>query len=290
MIGFDWGTSTLRAYRLGARGEILERREAALGIARVQDGDFAGALTTVAGDWLGPEKPVVLAGMIGSRQGWREAPYASCPADAAAIAAATIPIDLPGGARGRIVPGVMARDAHGVPDVMRGEETQILGLLPVIGPGEALVCLPGTHSKWVRVGEGRILGFRTFFTGEMFDLLGNRSMLASVFTGEEACEDSFAAGFRRAAAEGGLLNHVFGIRAAVLAGDLPAAAGRSFLSGLLIGHELASAEAKGPVHVVGGEALAGRYGRALDLAGIGWTAHGESVTARGLWEIGQRIG
>lgn len=291
MIGFDWGTSTLRVYRLGDGGAILERREAPLGISKVQDGDFAGACVRTAGDWLHPAETIVLAGMIGSRQGWREAPYAACPADAASIAAASIAIDLPGGARGRIVPGVMGRDGDGVPDVMRGEETQILGLLPVLGDGPATVCLPGTHSKWVSVKGGRILGFRTFFTGEIFDLIGNHSMLARVFTGDGPVEEGvFEAGLRRSAAEGGLLHHIFGVRASILAGDLAAAAGRSFLSGLLIGHELRGAAPAGPVHLVGGEALAGRYARALDLFGIGSVMHGEAVTARGLWEIGCRIG
>jgi 2-dehydro-3-deoxygalactonokinase len=131
LIGLDWGTTSLRAYRIAAGGAVLERREAARGILSVAGGAFAEALAEVADDWLAaePRAPVLASGMIGSRQGWREVPYADCPAGAAELARGLAEVVGPGGCTVRLVPGLQARDAGGVPDVMRGEETQILGEL-----------------------------------------------------------------------------------------------------------------------------------------------------------------
>ena len=131
MIAVDWGTSSLRAYRLDGAGAVRERRAAAAGILTVKEGDFAGALAAVIGDWLAGDKdvPVYLSGMIGSRQGWVEAPYVPCPADLSQLVAGLTPVDLDdAGRRGWIAPGLTARNQFGEPDVMRGEEVQLLGL------------------------------------------------------------------------------------------------------------------------------------------------------------------
>ena len=176
MIAVDWGTSGFRAYRLDEAGGIRETRTAPAGILTVAAGGFPAALEARLGDWL-DDTPIVMSGMIGSRQGWREAPYVECPADAAAIARGLLPVEWAAGRRGWIVPGLSCRDAAGIPDVMRGEETQILGALAALPPADAVICLPGTHSKWARVSDGRILSFATAMTGEVFAVLRRHSIL-----------------------------------------------------------------------------------------------------------------
>lgn len=292
MIAIDWGTSSFRGYRLDADGRVLERREAPLGILAVEGGRFAEALDTQVGDWIRARPAaVVMSGMIGSRQGWREAPYARTPAGADEIAAALVEVSVENGTRAWIVPGVMTCSADGVHDVMRGEETQILGALPALGPGHHTLCLPGTHSKWVVVVDGRIDSFTTHMTGEMFAVLTRHSILGRTMP-EGAPEDAeaFAHGLARADADGGLLHHLFGVRAQMLAGVLPEAGSRDFLSGLLIGHECRSVAPRGVVHLLGAPALAGRYRLALQR--MGCTVHlleTDAVT-RGLWHVAKARG
>src|SRR5581483_916864 len=147
LIAIDWGTSSLRAWRMGGSGDILDRRRDGLGILKVEDRAFAAAFEKVVGDWTkaSPDVPVLMAGMIGSRQGWVEAPYANCPATVEMLGQHLA--EVPAYARVRTVPGLARREAGEAPDVMRGEETQIFGL----GLYNALAILPGTHSKWTSV-------------------------------------------------------------------------------------------------------------------------------------------
>lgn len=290
MIGIDWGTSRFRAYRLGEYGAVLARREADLGVALLQAADFPLVLEREIGDWLGETAgPVVLAGMVGSRQGWIEAPYLACPADAARIAAHTIAVELPRGGAARIVPGLIARDAQGRPDVLRGEETQLIGLMATLGPRAATVCLPGTHSKWADVAGGAIRGFATHMTGEMYDLILNRSMIGRVAAEGPPDDRAFAAGIARAREGDGLLHQLFGARAAVLAGDLAGAALPSYLSGLLIGHEVFTIAPPSEVHVLAGADLAERYAQALAICGVRTILHDADLAAAGLWRIGQAL-
>jgi 2-dehydro-3-deoxygalactonokinase len=295
MIGIDWGTSSLRAYRLALDGAVRERREApARGIMAIAPGGFAAALREAVGDWIaGGEDRVLLCGMVGSRQGWVEAPYLPCPAGLAELAAATVPVPFDDPlARVRLVPGLLARDAAGVPEVMRGEETQALGLLGATDNGaEATLCLPGTHCKWVRVAaDGRIAGFATHMTGEVFAALSAHTILARTMDAAAAAHPgAFDRGVARARQRGGLLHHLFGVRALGLTGELADQEAASYLSGLLIGHEVAAALEAGvapPIHLAGAEALAARYARALAGFGIPHRAHDPDAAARGLALIG----
>ncbi len=293
MIGIDWGTSSFRAYRLAPEGTVREHREAPLGILAVPNGDFAAALDGAVGDWIAAgETELILAGMIGSRQGWVEAPYCPCPAGAVEIAAATIAIPHPR-ARIRLVPGLSARDPAGVPEVMRGEETQILGVLDVVGDAPATLCLPGSHAKWVQVERGRIQGFATHFTGEAFAALSQHTILArTIAAGGGHDPAAFARGIARAKQPGGLLHHLFGLRASALFGEIAESEAASFLSGLLIGHEVAAALEAGvapPIHLIASEALAARYAAALDDFGIPHRAHAPDAAARGLFLIAERL-
>ncbi len=220
MIAIDWGTTSFRAYRLDAAGAILDTRAAAAGILSVANGDFAAVLEQYAGDWIDEgETLIVMSGMIGSRQGWIEVPYANCPAGLAEIAAGLRKVQWHRG-EAWIAPGVTCRDAAGVPDVMRGEETQILGCLEQLGAGRHLICLPGTHSKWVEVEDGRILHFTTHMTGEAFAVFKGHSILGRMMKDGASDRAAFADGVRRSADAGGLLHHLFGVRARGLFGEL----------------------------------------------------------------------
>jgi 2-dehydro-3-deoxygalactonokinase len=286
MLAIDWGLSSFRAWRLGAGGAVGDHLAASRGIQGLARDGFAPALAALLAPWPGAEaEPALFCGMVGSRQGWVEAPYAPCPARPADIAAALAPIpERPGSF---VVPGLVCRNA-GMADVMRGEETQLLGLLPELGPGRHVVCLPGTHSKWAVVRDGAIEAFRTAMTGEMFGLMRTHSTLAPLLEEGDPAEawEGFDAGLDRAGSAGGLLHHLFGLRAGALAGDLPAPVRLGFLSGLLIGHEIgALAGEGGTVHVVGAPALTARYARALSRAGREAACHGEDTAARGLAAI-----
>lgn len=222
--------------------------------------------------WLtaSPPERIALCGMVGARNGLYEAGYADCPADAAGWrqSAANITLD---GIPLRIGAGVACRDADGRPDVMRGEETQLFGAIrrdSALGAGRHILVLPGTHSKWTWLDDGRISSFRTFFTGEMFALLQGSSLLAAGREGHaEEIGDGFEQGLARAQADGGVLGSVFEARAAQLRDGHSAAWGTDFLSGLLLGCELAEMRRLGAlptaVFVIGGTALAQRYARAL---------------------------
>src|SRR5579863_1189429 len=170
MIGVDWGTTSFRAFRITQDGSIRDRRTALRGILNIQNSKFADSLREEIGPWLAAgENHVLLSGMIGSRQGWKEAPYVACPAGAPEIAASLVEIEFDWG-QVKLVPGLSGTDEAGVAEVMRGEETQVFGVLTAMG-GSGLACLPGTHSKWVRVENSRITGFTTHLTGEAFAAL-----------------------------------------------------------------------------------------------------------------------
>ena len=261
MIAIDWGTSSFRAYRVDAQGDVLEKRTAPLGIMQVEGGRFVQALESQIEDWLtAGAGPVVMSGMIGSRQGWKEAPYVSCPAGADDLARQLVEVTWGSARRAWIAPGLSSRDAAGVPDVMRGEETQILGVLDDLPFEAAWVCLPGTHSKWVEIRQRRIAAFATHMTGEVFAVLKAHSILGRMMP--EAPSDArwFDAGVRRARDAGGLLHHLFGVRAQGLLGGLPNESAASFLSGILIGHELLSVpEQADTVYLLGSPELEAVY-------------------------------
>jgi 2-dehydro-3-deoxygalactonokinase len=276
IIAVDWGTSRLRAALVQGDGTIERRAESGAGILGVPGGDFAGALAALIGGW--PRLPVLAAGMIGSRQGWREVPYVPCPAGLAEIAAGMAEA-APGIF---IVPGLAWSGPDGVPDVMRGEETQALGS----GIAEGLIVLPGTHSKWVRLAEGRIASFATFMTGEVFAVFSQHSILGRLMTGETTDESGFERGLARGRREGAALLHdLFSVRTLGLFDAIPPEALRSYLSGMLIGSEIAAAtRAFGtPDVIVGAPSLAARYQRALAQCGATVPiVAAETATVRGL--------
>jgi len=282
MIGIDWGTSAFRAYRLAPDGRVIAQLSQAAGILGLPPDGFAVTLRAAIDPWLAlGERRVLLCGMVGSRQGWLEAPYLPCPASPAELAAAAIPLPF-AGAECRLLPGLIARDAGGVPDVMRGEETKLVGLMARLGDDQALVCLPGTHSKWARVAGGRITGFATHMTGELRALLLEHGILGRLAAAGPGSDTAFCLGVRRAREAGGVLHHIFGTRALGLLGELAPSATESYLSGLLIGHEVLAAGAEGSVHLAGAAALADRYALALAALGLACIRHPDDIVADGL--------
>jgi len=298
LLALDWGTSSLRAGLLGAAGQVLEARHRPWGILHLPEGGFAAALRGIAGDWLAatPSLPAIAAGMVGSAQGWREAKYVEVPADAAALAGRLLRFEALPGVVLHIVPGV--RRSGERPDVMRGEETQIVGLLGPRACADARLVLPGTHSKWVRVDAGRIVDFRTYMTGELFALLREHSILgrpAREAGAGKFSDEAFDAGVAavRDGGPAGATALLFSARTRVLAGQLPAAHSLDYLSGLLVGEELRCALPEAgdeTIRLVGEAALCARYQRALALFGRSASVSGADTAAQGLWQIAQRAG
>ena len=290
MIGIDWGTTRFRAFRIGRDGAIRDRRAGPRGILNVPDGRFGETLRDEIGPWLAAgEDKVILSGMIGSRQGWLEAPYLPCPAGASELAGALIDIGFDW-ARVKLVPGLSGTDPSGVSEVMRGEETQVLGVPALLRDG-GIACLPGTHSKWVRIKDGRIVGFTTHMTGEAFGALRGYTILGRTMRDGPADGPAFDAGVARSADPGGLLHHVFGVRAQALSGRLTETDAPAYLSGILIGHEVraALAQAAGSVvQVIGAPELTALYAAAIAACGGYAERHDGEAAARGLALIAEQ--
>lgn len=282
MIAVDWGTSSLRGARLDPAGRVLEEKSAPLGILNVPNGDFAGTFAAQFGDWMKPAGSVCLiSGMAGSRQGWVEAPYAACPAGPEELAKHLHWIE-PG--RIAIVPG-LSDEQGDVPDVMRGEEVQIFGAMRLANLTDGLFVLPGTHSKWATVRGGKVMGFRTFMTGEVYGLLARQSILARTLDVEAPLDEAiFRRGVTEAGAGEGLLHNAFGVRALGLFGRLTPAQSASYLSGLLIGEELRAQDLSSGVEVVaiGVPQLTARYALALGQKGVRVRGFGAEATWAGL--------
>ncbi|MBS9402745.1 2-dehydro-3-deoxygalactonokinase [Halomonas sp. TRM85114] len=291
-IGVDWGSSNLRAWAMSESGEVLDRGGSTQGMLSLTPADYEAALLAVIGDWL-PEAgalDVLVCGMAGARQGWIEAPYRQVPARLDRLAdGAVAPAVEHTRLRVRLLPGLCQHedDSRHAFDVMRGEETQLAGLVAEAPAFTGTVCLPGTHAKWARLAEGELTGFTTYLTGELYRLLAERSVLAHSLSpssgGDEladpACASTFIAAVQDSAtAPERFSARLFGVRARDLLDDaLPAGEGRGArlaarLSGLVIGLELAGARADlerdATVTLIGNEALCARYAMALEALGI----------------------
>lgn len=307
LIALDWGTSSLRAYKLGPGGCVLEQRSLAFGImhlpsepreiagVRCCDG-FELAFDAACGDWLDtqPDLPVIACGMVGSAQGWSEAAYRNTPVDVASLGQALHSVVSLRGVQVHIVPGVI--EQVGLPNVMRGEETQVLGVLQGLD-GEVLIGLPGSHSKWVEVAGGCITHFDTFMTGELFAVLSKHSILGRTQQISEKFQgEAFDRGVQVALSDDGrrgVLSTLFSARTLGLTAELAPHQQPDYLSGLLIGHELAGlpdhARQK-PIILVGAAPLCARYQRALALCGFADVSLAQEATERGLWQLAVAAG
>ncbi len=261
LIGVDWGLSRLRAMRINRSGDVLELRHAEDGILTGQ-GPYEERLAGHLRGWIedGANVPILMSGMIGSDRGWMSVPYVPAPAGVADLARA-----LQSVSRSRpihIVPGVSQRVPHA--DVMRGEETEIAGFIAQEGPSEALLCLPGTHSKWVQIRGGQIVEFRTHMTGELRALLLSHSTLSP-----DIAQSSNPHVFRAALGAREPLGHVlFRSRAQRVLKELDPRHTAEYITGALVGAEVRSEHAQAPaskiVYLLASAGLAESYTRAFD--------------------------
>lgn len=317
LIALDWGTTSCRGYLLGEGGEVLEERREPSGIMEVTARAAATGtpcalayeqtFEELCGEWLAaqPGIPVVACGMVGSAQGWAEAEYRPVPTDLAAPDVVLTPVVTRLGTTVYIIPGVIADSA--LPSVMRGEETQILGIFASkakpFAPAEDsdwVVVLPGTHSKWVRMTGTTIRDFTTYMTGEFFALLTADSILSRLAERAGAPDwEAFARGLDVAASpmgRGGVLNTAFSARSLVLTGELASHQVEDYISGLLIGHELVGIEAwllgEHPDAIVlcGDRDLNDRYLRALEQFGRPVAFVTADSAPLGMWQVAQATG
>ena len=289
LISLDWGTTSLRSYLIGTSGNILAAREGPYGILQVNNGDFATALRQLAGDWLKEYaySPILASGMIGARQGWSEVPYADVPAGLADLH----PVPFDGFEKPfYFVPGLVFHNPAGVPDIMRGEETQVIG----VGT-DGIFLLPGSHSKWVLVQENKIIWFSTFITGELFAVLKDHSILGRMMAGTKSDCDAFSRGVSCGALSKSSMQALFSARTLALFGELPESGVADYLSGLLIGAEIAEARdmidtSNTDIIIVGGQDLSHRYEKALEMSGLRSRAAAKDSVARGHWRIALAAG
>lgn len=269
LVAGDWGTSHLRLFLCDADGAVLDRRTGP-GAAEARN-RFDTVFDTLACEWIRaqPDLPVILCGMVGSSFGWIEAPYVTCPARADQIAAQARRV---GDRNIQIVPGLRCRNRFGAPDRLRGEETQILGALKTLQAGTQVLCMPGTHTKWVLIEGGGIKEFFTAATGEVFALLSRHSVLVPQEESERLDEAAFLEGLAEVNRfpHAQWLHRVFECRSRRLAGELADGAAAGFLSGLTIGSDVAGAlpwltesGSSGSIHLIGDQRLTTLYAKAL---------------------------
>lgn len=279
-IAVDWGTSNRRAWALGPKGESLAARSDDQGLLAIKDRAFAESLRRFTGDWLAGGAPVVMAGMVGSRAGWREAPYLETPVDLTKIGSRLTEIADFAGNAVRIVPGAARNEAGGA-DVMRGEECQMLGALLTRGQRDGVFLLPGTHAKWAILKDGTLTDFRTYMTGELYAHLRKGGSLSQVMPGADETDifdgAAFDRGFATAfAADAPAITHLlFTVRSLSLFARLTPMEAPSYLSGLLIGTEMKDAlawlkahKAGTKVTAIGSKKLLETYDRAAHHSGI----------------------
>lgn len=297
-IAVDWGTSSFRLWLMDAGHTVLAERRSGEGMTTAAETGFAAVLDAHLAAVSAPDTaPVIICGMAGARQGWVEAGYAYAPAALASVLEGAV--SVPGQSRDiRILPGIAQRTAE-APDVMRGEETQLLGAIGTASSGKQLVCMPGTHSKWVNVEDSRVTSFASFMTGEVFDVLSKQSILKHAVAGAEGFDGSHPAFLTAVAKASGapamVTNLIFTSRSGQLLNGLDATSAAARLSGTLIGTEIAGGlfAAGGTVEtieLVASGRLQGLYEAAFDALGLAYrTVDADLAVRNGLGAAAQTL-
>lgn len=273
-VGVDWGTTHVRAFAMNADDKLINQVSSKQGMASLKPGEYESALLALLKPWLLEQRclPVYACGMVGAKQGWQEAPYRSVPTSPISVENLSSIATVDKRISVFLLPGLSQANPA---DVMRGEETQLAGLLQASPSFSGSVCLPGTHSKWVVLEHGVVRSFKTYLTGELFGILSQYSVLKhSVQTQDLAQELDTTACVTAASSviEHGtsLSSSLFGVRAKGLLNDVPASDSRATLSGLLIGEELADSKilwADVTVTLIGDSRLTQLYAACLQAHG-----------------------
>ena len=293
-IAVDWGTTRLRAWAMDTSNRVVMRAASEKGMAGLEPDQFEPTLLELVGEWLPAAGTVdiIACGMVGARTGWIEAPYSAVPCRPLATGRTVAAPCRDSRIRVTILPGLCQQDPA---DVMRSEETQIAGAIGSDTHANGIVCVPGTHSKWVGIEHGQVVDFRTFMTGELFNILTRHSVLRPVLDSQGWDKDSYAGGVSDALDDpADVAGKLFALRARSLLEGLPAEAARSRLSGLLVGLELAAARLfwSGRQTMLISEGLMSEiYSSALEIAG-GEVLHidAEKATLNGLIEARRQLG
>jgi 2-dehydro-3-deoxygalactonokinase len=298
LIIVDWGTTNFRAYLVDEYANCLDSVSSAEGLRNVEP-DFQTVLQGHVGHWLKSTNslPVLLCGMVGSRNGWTEVPYVTCPLNTEKLARALYQVESFNGGNCWIVPGVSGNSVSDKFDVMRGEEIQVLGAILLARrnqiPQSNYLCLPGTHNKWVSMSDNDMLSFSTTMTGEVFDLLRRESLLSeSLDTDSDWDKDIFSKGLECSLRPGGLLHQLFTVRSLQLSGEHQRSQGEAYLSGVIIGNEIRSMlpTGKSTVAVIASGPLLSRYLYALDYYGFDASGiESEVATIAGAMEIAEHV-
>ena len=299
LIGIDWGSSRLRAFQFGADGQVQKTATSERGVATIGDGSFDQVLTSVLEGWA-KGLPLLMCGMVGSRQGWLEVPYSACPVRLDELAHSIGSVDTTAG-EAWILGGVSTTTEGAAPatqdrpllfDVMRGEETQIAGVTP--HTGAVLIVTPGTHSKWTWVQDATVQNFRTYMTGELYAVLRGHSILGRLMEpNSRPCADAaFREGIYTAFEDPELLHCLFNVRTQALFERKAPRTLASYLSGMLIGSEVAAALPHHPARsaiVIASPELGPLYRLAMSEAGMHdvTVIDGNDAVARGLWKLWQ---
>jgi 2-dehydro-3-deoxygalactonokinase len=290
-IALDWGTTSFRAYLVGSSGQVADTISAPEGILSVTDGDFEHTLERHIGGW-NTSQPVLAAGMITSRQGWIELPYLPCPASAADLAQALHHHTTASGRRIAFATGLSYRSADGMPDVMRSEEVQVFGSLD---SGLNHFVTPGTHSKWITTDGDRLMKYTTYVTGEVFAALKDHTILGRLMKDGPSDEEAFARGVRGALADpAGFLHRIFSARSLGLFNEIAPEHIASYLSGQVIGTEVAHAIRDNPQDaeyvVLASPGIGGRYVKAIEIAGLKVRYGDPQAIVKGLAIIARKAG
>ncbi len=290
-IALDWGTTSFRAYQVAVDGTVIDKILAPHGILSVADGNFEAALEAHIGAW-DTMLPVMAAGMITSHQGWIELPYVPCPASAADLAKALHHHTTKSGRRIAFATGLSYRSPDGMPDVMRSEEVQVFGSLDL---GLDHFVTPGTHSKWITTEGGRIVRYATYVTGEVFAALKTHTILGRLMQGGPDDEQAFARGVKAALDDpAGFLHRIFSARSLGLFGELAPESILSYLSGQVIGTEVAHAIRDNPRDaeyvVLASPGIGSRYVKAIAIAGLKVRYGDPEAIVKGLTIIAKHAG
>lgn len=294
-IFIDWGTTNVRAFLLDAAKVVVEKRTSDQGIKFVREGEFPAVFEELTRGWRQISRFTLMAGMIGSVNGWEEAPYIRLPASPEQVGRHIYKMQSIDDVY--IIGGLSCCRRQEPPledsyDVMRGEEVQIIGLMSRLAKGPHLVCLPGTHSKWLEIDEnGVISSFTTVMSGDFFAAVRSKTIIAmSLENKQKYSANAFARGVRLARTPGGVMVHIFKIRSGLLFKTLPPEHVESILSGIIIGNEIQEMrsiyDAGAVVHVIASARLGEKYAKALELAGCGCRLYdGSDMSLAGMRQL-----